>query len=75
MGRNKGDKYNWDKIGAATWQSNPQREKQWTGTIVQDGGTQIYTLTISANGESDVVTEHGSRKRAKGAYRKFLFDQ
>lgn len=76
MGRNSYDQYNWNKTGDTTWQTaDVHRSQEWSGEIEYNDLTGEYTLTASATGEPDDVSIHGTLKRAKGHYRKFLHDK
>lgn len=52
-----------------TWTSSVEREV-FQAEIVFDAETNVYTLTITEDGESDVVTTHESLKIAKRFFRK-----
>lgn len=72
MATKNGSRVKWFKTGTNhEWNSSVEREV-FSATVEFDPETNVYTLTISEDGESDVVTEHATLKIAKRTFRKAI---
>ena len=71
MATKDGHRVKWFHTDTNEWTSSVEKVV-FSGVIVFDPDTNVYTLTISETDESDVITEHGTLKIAKREFRKAI---